>query len=101
MKHFLVEITYTAALPAIDEALGAHREFLQIGYDRGLLLMSGPMTPRIGGVVIARGESTQIVEDFFRDDPFRVRGLASYRIVEFTPVKHQPQIADWCGVTGA
>lgn len=96
MKHFLVEITYTAPLAAIDAALGAHREFLQGGYDRGLLLMSGPMTPRTGGVVIARGESAQVVETFFQGDPFRTGNLATYRIVEFTPVKHQPQIADWC-----
>ena len=96
MHHFLIELTYTAPLSAIDAALGEHRQFLQGGYDRGLLLMSGPMTPRTGGVIIARGESQEIVEAFFRDDPFHVRGLASYRIVEFNPVKHQPQIAQWC-----
>jgi uncharacterized protein YciI len=96
MRHFLVEITYLAPLPAIDAAVAAHREFLQKGYDRGLLLMSGPMTPRTGGVVIARGESVEVIETFFRDDPFKVQGLARYRIVEFTPVKHQLQIADWC-----
>lgn len=96
MKHFLVEITYTAPLSAIDAALGAHRDFLQAGYDRGLLLMSGPMTPRTGGVIVARGETAEVIEAFFRDDPFQLRELARYRIVEFTPVKHQPQIADWC-----
>lgn len=100
MKHYLVEITYTAPLLAIDAALGAHRGFLQGGYDRGLLLMSGPMTPRTGGVVIARGESAQIVEMFFRDDPFKTGNLATYRIVEFTPVKHQPLISDWCAPKG-
>jgi uncharacterized protein YciI len=96
MRHFLVEITYTAPLTAIDAAVSAHRAFLQGGYDHGLLLMSGPMNPRSGGVVIARGESVEAIKAFFHNDPYQRQGLASYRIVEFTPVKHQPQIADWC-----
>ena len=96
MSHFLVEITYTVPLSAIDAALPAHREFLQRGYEAGLLLMSGPMNPRTGGIVIARAASRAAIEEFFSADPYRIQQLASYRIVEFAPVKHQATIADWC-----
>ena len=96
MLHFLVEITYTATLSAIDTALPAHREFLQRGYDAGLLLMSGPMNPRTGGIVIARAASAAAIEEFFSADPYRLQDLARYRIVEFAPVKHQALVADWC-----
>jgi uncharacterized protein YciI len=96
VKHFLVEITYAAALDAVDAAVAAHRNFLQTGYDRGWLLMSGPRTPRTGGIVLARAPSQQAIESFFRDDPFMQQGLATYRYTEFTPVKHQNFMVEWC-----
>ncbi len=97
MKHFVVEIVYAAALDSIDAALPAHRAFLQAGYDRGWLLMSGPCAPRIAGIVVARAPSRESLEDFFRADPFLLQGLAKYRYTEFSPVKHQNFMAVWCG----
>lgn len=95
MKHCMVEITYTAPMTTIDEILPEHRKFLQIGYDSGMLLCSGPMTPRTGGIIIARAETIDVVREYFGNDPYRVRGAAEYRFVEFTPVKHQPFLQDW------
>lgn len=96
MLHFVVEITYTAPLAEIDQALAAHRSFLQVGYDRGWLLMSGPQNPRTGGMVIARAPSRAELEAFFRDDPYAKAGVATYRFVEFNPVKRQPAMEVWC-----
>ncbi len=95
MLHFIIEITYTAALPEIERALPAHRAFLQAGYDRGLLLMSGPQTPRTGGVLVARAASRAELEAFLHDDPYQTGGLAGYRLIEFTPVKRQPLVEGW------
>jgi len=95
MKHFLVEITYLAPLEAIDAALAEHRAFLQTGYEKGMLLCSGPLAPRTGAVVVARAESAEVLQAFFRADPFQVKNLARYRIAEFQPVKHQAWLADW------
>lgn len=97
MRHFVVEVTYTAPLARIDEVLAEHRAFLQLGYDRGLLLASGSQVPRTGGVVLARAESREALLEFFADDPYRREGVASYRVVEFVPVKHQPFLAAWVG----
>jgi len=37
MKHFIVEITFTAPIARIEEIVPQHRAFLQTGYDRGWL----------------------------------------------------------------
>jgi uncharacterized protein YciI len=95
MKHFLIIITYTASLEKIDQLLSGHREFLQTGYDKGLLLMSGPRTPRSGGIVIARAKSREEIEEFFRIDPYKTNKLAEYDFIEFNPVKHQEFLNDW------
>ncbi len=95
MKHFLIEITYTAPMTTIDAILPEHRNFLQTGYDAGMLLCSGPQNPRTGGIIIARGESLEAVQNFFMNDPYQKNNAATYRFVEFSPVKHQPFLKDW------
>jgi uncharacterized protein YciI len=99
MQHFLIEITYTLPIEEIGEGnINEHRQFLQKGYERGLLLMSGPQEPPLGGVVIARAESLEEIQAFFESDPYRQRSLATYRFVAFRPVKHAGFMEDW--VTG-
>ena len=95
MLHFIIEITYTAALPEFERALPSHRAFLQTGYDRGLLLMSGPQNPRTGGILVARAATRDELEAFLQGDPYRVLGLASYRFIEFNPVKRSPLVEGW------
>jgi uncharacterized protein YciI len=95
MKHFLVEITYTVAMTVLEPVVPDHRAFLQTGYDKGWLLMSGPMNPRTGGIVIARSPAVDDLREFFRHDPYAARGFASYRFVEFDPVKRQTFLEDW------
>jgi uncharacterized protein YciI len=97
VPHYVVEITYRAPLPRIDEVLAAHRAHLQTGYDGGLLLCSGPQVPRSGGVLLARAPDRAALEAFIARDPFSLQGLAEFRLVEFQPVKHQPFAADWFG----
>ncbi len=97
MRHFVVEITYTAPLERIEAVLAEHRAYLQEGYDRGMLLCSGPQEPRVGGMVLARAAERAEIENFFAADPYRRAGLADYRIIEFAPVKRQPFLEDWAG----
>jgi uncharacterized protein YciI len=98
MKNFLVEITYLVGMDVLEPVVPDHRAFLQGGYDKGMLLMSGPMNPRTGGIVIARSRSVDDLRDFFRRDPYAAKGVASYRFVEFEPVKRQPFLEDWITV---
>lgn len=95
MSHFLIELTYKVPLEKVDEFVGSHRQFLQTGYDAGVLLFSGPQNPRTGGVVVARAESLQAIKDFFANDPYNQNGIAEYRFVEFNPVKFQPLLQNW------
>jgi len=99
MLHFVVEITFTAELSRIEPIVAAHRAFLQVGYDRGWLLMSGPKNPRDGGMVVARAPGKAELEAFFRDDPYAQAGVATYRFTEFNPVKRQAFLESWA--TGA
>ena len=94
-RHFLIIITYTVLFEQLGEHIAAHRAFLQTGYDRGLLLLSGPQNPKVGGIIIARGPSLEKIKQFMADDPYLKRGVAKYQFIEFEPVKSQPFLEDW------
>lgn len=95
MLHFVVDIIFKEDFQKIEPVVPAHREFLQSGYDKGLLLCSGPKIPRTGGIVIARAESREQIEELFTHDPYSLNGFADYRFTEFNPVKFQPLLKDW------
>ena len=95
MRHFIVTITYLAPIGTFGEAVQRHRAYLDLGYHSGLLLMSGPKTPPIGGIVVARAGSEAEIRRFFDQDPYKLENLATHEFTEFSPVKHQALLADW------
>lgn len=95
MKHFIIEITYTAPPDKMAEIRPQHRAYIQTGFDCGLLLFSGPMEPMTGGIVVARMNSLSDVTDFFAQDPYNIADVAAYRFIEFKPVFFQPPLENW------
>lgn len=94
-KFFILEVTYRIPAEELGDRVAEHRAFLQKGYDQGWLLLSGPMVPRTGGMLVGRAPSREALEDFFANDPYRLKGLADYRIVEFDPVSFAPMMEAW------
>lgn len=80
---FVIELTYKAPLADIDASMAAHVKFLKKYYAAGNFLISGRQIPRRGGIIIAVGIDRQQIEAIIGEDPFVVRGLADFRIIEF------------------
>ncbi|WP_019215557.1 YciI family protein [Legionella tunisiensis] len=91
---FIVQLTYKAAISEVDKYLQAHREFLDYHYKQGLLLASGPMKPRTGGILIATTKDKARLESMLQQDPYYLAEIADYQIIEFTPVKHREELKD-------
>ncbi len=91
---FIVLLNYKAPLSEVDKYLQAHREFLDYYYKQGLLLASGPMTPRTGGVIIALTKDKEYLESILAKDPYQLAEIADYKLIEFTPVKHRDELKD-------
>lgn len=80
---FVIELIYTAPLSSIDAHMADHVAFLKTYYASGNFLVSGRKMPRDGGIIIAVADSREQIEAIVREDPFCVRGLADFRIIEF------------------
>lgn len=71
--------------PVVDE----HRAYLRTLKADGLLLASGPMDPRSGGMLLLRvpDENSGATLDRIREgDPFTKQSLAQYEVIPWMPV---------------
>ena len=85
---FIIHIEYLVGLTEIEHYLQAHRDFLELHYQTGQLLASGPLIPRTGGIMIAMGRDRDQIEALCQADPLTQAGVARYEIHQFSPTKH-------------
>lgn len=90
----IIQLTYKASIQEVDKYLSSHREFLDYYYKQGLLIASGPMKPRTGGIIIAATTDKTYLENVFKQDPYYLADIADYAFIEFTPVKHCEQLKE-------
>jgi uncharacterized protein YciI len=89
---FVIELVYKVDLSEIDAHMKPHVLYLNKYYASGHFLVSGRKIPRDGGVILAVGESREEIERIVAEDPFHVRGLADFRIIEFRASQKAPDI---------
>lgn len=90
---FVMELTYTAPVEAVEEEMDAHIAWLDGYYAAGIFLASGRKVPRDGGMILAGGVSRREIEKIASEDPFTVAGVCTYRITEFLATKTSADLA--------
>ncbi len=83
---FIVSLTYIVPLCEVDAELNNHIEYLKKQYAKDYFCASGAKTPRTsGGVIFSMLSDKDLLESILDQDPFKIKGLANYDIIEFTP----------------
>ncbi|MFD6228087.1 YciI family protein [Streptomyces sp. NPDC060232] len=90
---FVMELTYTAPVEAVEDVMEAHIAWLDGYYASGVFLASGRKVPRDGGLILAAGVSRAEIERISAEDPFTVAGVCEYRITEFIASKTSADLA--------
>ncbi|MCF6808258.1 YciI family protein [Thiotrichales bacterium 19S9-12] len=92
---FLIDITYKKSLDDVQNVLAEHRQYLrEYTINKGILLASGPKSPRTGGVIIAKGEQEDI-DKMIQNDPFYIHDVAEYKVTTFDPLNRQECLSQW------
>ncbi|WP_431988215.1 YciI family protein [Streptomyces parvulus] len=89
---FVLELSYTAPLEAVDAVLPDHVAWLDELYERGVFLTSGRKEPRDGGVIVAVAGDRARMEEIAAGDPFVRAGVCEYRVTEFVATKTAPAL---------
>jgi uncharacterized protein YciI len=86
--YALAIIRYRKPLEDVLVHQDAHRAYLRGLKEAGVLIASGPMNPRFGGLVLLRVQDDDTAAlDRIRDgDPFFQSGVAQYELIGWAPV---------------
>jgi uncharacterized protein YciI len=95
MNYYVLESQFQKPFDQFGNVVAEHRAYLQTWYDKGVLLCSGPKTDKSGGIIIGKAESIADIAAMIGGDPYNVRGLATYTIKEFNPVKKAALLDAW------
>lgn len=87
----VVILTYVKPLEEVDAQLTAHVEWLKQGYADGIFLASGRKIPRSGGVILAKGDDLDALQNLLSQDPFQQSGVAKVEIVPFEATMASPR----------
>lgn len=82
--YAIAVIRYRRPLEEVNNVLEAHRAYLRGLKEEGRLIASGPMDPRMGGVLLLNVPDDDVQEalDKIRDeDPYVTFGLAQYELI--------------------
>lgn len=80
---YVVVLTYVKPLEEVDSQIPAHVEWLKKGYEDGVFLASGRRIPRNGGVILAKCDSIEALEERLHQDPFQKLNIAKVDIIPF------------------
>lgn len=86
--YALAVIRYRAPIEVIEAATETHRAYLRELKAAGILVASGPVVPRTGGVLLLRvpDDHSAAALDAVRDgDPYWKQGLANYELLPWNP----------------
>jgi uncharacterized protein YciI len=84
---FIIDLTYKTPMYMIEKYIEEHRTFLDEYYALQKFILSGPKSPRTGGVILADLENKAELMKIIKEDPFYKNNLADYTITEFRPNK--------------
>jgi uncharacterized protein YciI len=80
-------IRYRHPLEEVIAHQDAHRAYLRGLKEKGLLIASGPMNPRFGGLLLLRvpDDDTKALDAIRDGDPFVQSGVAQYELIGWAP----------------
>jgi uncharacterized protein YciI len=79
---FLVLLKFSQNKLQASQWMDGHKAWLQSGFDDGVFLMSGSLSPHSGGAILAHGLSRDALEARVAADPFVVHKVVNAELIE-------------------
>ena len=79
-------IRYRRPLEEVVVHQDPHRAYLRGLKEKGILIASGPMDPRFGGLLLLRVPEAAALDGIRDGDPFVQNGVAQYELIGWAPV---------------
>ena len=90
---FVILLKFGAGKARAGEFMEGHKAWIQKGFDDGVFLLVGSLTPNMGGGLLASGESRADIEARVRQDPFVAEGIVEAEILEIDPARTDDRLS--------
>lgn len=87
MLMYIVSLTYKVGLEEVDKVFPEHIAYIEKFHVAGKYIISGRREPRVGGVLIAAHCSREEIEEIVRNDPYNLKGIADFEIIDLIPTR--------------
>lgn len=84
---YIALLTYTAPETEVDYALPDHSDWLRKQFTKGVFLVSGKGNGAADHVILTRSVLRGRLDAILASDPFVLRRLARYEVIEFTATR--------------
>lgn len=85
---FIANLKYKKSIEEVNKVLEAHLEYLDKYFEKGKFICTGKKSfPELGGVILFDSNNLEEAKKILHEDPFYVKEIADYEIIEFQPVK--------------
>lgn len=92
MKLFVVVLRYIQNMDVVDQVRHEHLEYMHECYKKNHFLLSGPLEPRTGGIILAQAETRDALLKILNKDPFSKQQIAEFSVYEFSPSRHHSEL---------
>ncbi|MEC9268656.1 MAG: hypothetical protein VX464_21535 [Pseudomonadota bacterium] len=82
---FVVQLRFAENKALAGQFMEGHKAWIQQGFDDGIFLLVGSLSPNLGGAVLAHGIDRDALSARVDQDPFVAEGVVTADIVEITP----------------
>jgi uncharacterized protein YciI len=90
---YILFINPTRSPEELAPAFPAHSEFLNSYVKVGKFILTGGLTARPAGMVLANVNSEDELKALLEEDPFVRQQLADYEVIEFKPSRYHESLA--------
>jgi len=90
---YILFITSTKSLQELEPVFPAHNAYLDTNYKAGKFILTGGLTARPAGMVLANVTSGDELQAMLAEDPFVREHLAEYEVIEFKPSRYHQSLA--------
>jgi len=82
---YVVTLSYLRPLDDVNAHFDGHREWLVQHIKAGRILLTGPLEPRTGGLLLVSVADRAELDRMMSEDPFVIHRLVEIEVKAFTP----------------
>lgn len=89
---FIVLLKFSGNKANAAQWMEGHKAWLQSGFDDGVFMLAGSLTPSLGGAVLAHRTTMEALRARVDADPFVVENVVSAEIMEIAPARAEERL---------